>query len=263
MKFLIHAIPHPDAQGLLNALVQLEQQCILWQPERKVLYDILHETKPDFLLTSKQFVQPYFTNALNKYSVKAIVIEDLALEPAADTALFSPREPDTRYRSDLLFIQYNAPSTQPEIINFDCGNFLRYLNSSKYRVKILAPQKIPLPTYLGIPTINEINIFLNSTIICLVDHVTGLYNAAATKTFCLCTFENSLFPHVATVQDLKDSVNHFYTEEKHRKSFIKKAHSYINSGHTYKDRAETLLEWVKTNSSSLTRTDFLQAANHE
>lgn len=254
MKIAIAMLSSTDIQGIYYTLTQgTEHQCVPWDIQHKTIYDFLYEHKPDILITKRNTIQPFFYEALQKYSTKLVILEDINLQPAGNTLAFQPQDPDPLYVSDVLFINIE-PNLDKNF--FKC---LKWLNSSKYIFKSVGIHKLPLPTYLGVPSLDDIKRFLASTKICVIYREQGLYDAACMKTFCISNHLNKLFPDFSNIEEFQQHIDFFYENDTARQMHIDKAYNYIMSNNTYLDRTNEVLQWAQTNESDAVRMDFLES----
>lgn len=254
MKIVIAILPSLDIQGIYHVLSNdKNHQCIPWQVQNKTIYDILYETKPDLLIVKKEIVQPHFHDALDGYSTKLVILEDVNLKPAGNLEVFSPQPPNNTYESDILYI--NLVSQLPREL-LGC---LKWIENEKYSLKIVGTTRLPTPHYLGVPSIDDIKNFLASTKICIIHNKLGLYDAVCMRTFCLCNTPNEMMPHFSNFVEFQTLIKQFIDSSKQRTNWILKAQEYIMNGNTYKDRVQELFEWAKTNESKPVRTDFLES----
>ena len=257
MKILLAFSQQMHIQGLYNGFIELGHECLRWLPEQKSIHDVLFETQPELLVISRYMIQPHYEEVLLKHNIKSVVIEDLDLQPAANTTDFYSVDYDEKYTSDILYIDLPGSSGMIEMLPY-----IKMLFSCGYDVKVFGANNLSIPPYLGSVDIVDTRKLLSSTTICLDHNGSIMYDAASMKTFCLSTKKSDLFPSfynsdlVSHMEECKELVEHFLSQPKLVKKIVKDAHKFIVDGNTYKDRAIQVLEWSKENQSQLVTDAF-------
>lgn len=254
MNLALSMLNRPEINGLYHAFIKLQHTCTPWILQQISLYDFLFLNPTlDLFICTKDIIQPYFYEALQKYpKTKFIILEDIQLLPAANIINI----PETsEKRNQILFLEIY----EPQLYNNDELDYLQYLNNINYSFKIFSIQRLPFNTYLGVvDTIQGYQLLSNTDILISINNHL-IYDAAYRKTFCLSNKPNNLFPYFSNITELKEQIEHYMSNEKHRKSIIKKAYKHIIDDHTYLNRAEQILEWSRINESTSVRKDFLES----
>ena len=235
---------------------------------QKPVFDMLDELKPDlFLCLSEDFNNPILGDALGEYNVDTVVfglgypadkitprllciddqVSDTILEnvtvpyyklkSAANIAQFNNGVIDTKYDSDILYISNCTLRT-------GILNILTELSNSDLKLKICGNQPVPLPEYIGYADCVNISNLLASATIALDFDGNIRMNAASNKTMCISNIDNTIFPSFDD-NDIKDVIEHYLTDSKHRKHQINLAYKFAKEN-TYYHRLidiSMLLNW--------------------
>ena len=251
MKILLAFSQQMHIQGLYNGIIDLGHECLRWIPEQKSIYDVLFEHKPELLIISRYLIQPHYADALKQHNVKSVVVEDLDLQPAANTSEFYRVDYDEKCASDVLYIDLPGSNGLIEMLPY-----IKALFSLGYKIKIFSQNNLSTPSYLGAINIAESRTLISSTKICLDYNGSCIYDCAAMKTFCLSTQENKLFPSFDSISTCEEQIKHFLSQPKLVKKIIKDAYKVVMDGNTYKDRATQILELAKNEQPTLVTDAF-------
>jgi len=255
MKILLAFSKQLSVQGIYNGMTELGHGCQRWMPEGKSIYDTLFEVKPDLFIISKYMIQPHYAEALKEHGVRSVIIEDINLEPAANTSEFYSVEYDEKFSSDILYISLPGDGGMIEMMPY-----LDMLFNIGHKLKVFSLDNLSKPYYAGAISIEESRKLISSTKICLDFNNSIICDAAAMKTFCLSTKENPLYPNFSTIKECKELVEHHLANQKHSNSIVKKANKYILNGNTFVDRCKQILEWAEQNESNLVTDVFKNLA---
>jgi spore maturation protein CgeB len=190
-----------------------------------------------------------------------IVPKIFGFPPAADTNTFFPEEPDPALACDIAFIGGYWP--------YKAQNLDRYIIPlcypvGKYKVRIFGNQHWPVPQYMGfIQDDTARRLFSSATVVPAVhephsneygfDILSRVFNVIACKGFAISDYvasweediftDNELFLYQDPEQYLED-IEHFVNDPGNvvRTEMIEKAHKTVMEKHTYKNRAEDILE---------------------
>ena len=141
---------------------------------------------------------------------------------------------DKNYATDLFYYSHN---TTPDI--------LEYLVEieKQYQLKIIGQHRLPIFSYLGVGTTDDIVKFMKSCKIALVFDLPSLYTYAANKIFCLTNQENDFFPVFSSVDILKEHIDSHLNDKLVLQSdnmVIEEAYDIVVHNHTYFHRTHDI-----------------------
>ena len=248
---------HPEDSvfnGVISALATIEQNTILWMPQHKPAFDMLDEIKPDLLIcTSSDFTQE-LVMALTEYQNINVVVFGLhypasitpkllcvnenvpeqilehikvpfvQIKPAANVAQYNNGIRSDRYAADVFYLSNSLIEHNSTIIPT-----LGCVINNGFKTKICGNTPLPFPQYLGKVGIkNATNLIVSSKIV-LDFNKSIMLDAAFNRAFCLSNVETNLYPSYSSNLDLHTKIVHFLADEKHKQSYIKKAHKYAKN----------------------------------
>ena len=109
---------------------------------------------------------------------------------------------------------------------------LRVLGLSKFRLKVVGTQHIPIPEFLGIIDISRFISFYNGVDICLDFDAKNLLDIAVSNSFCLSNIPNNLYPHYDNSKHMMEKIEHYLREPEERKEVAKHAFDKIMKSDT-------------------------------
>jgi hypothetical protein len=259
-------VGHEDLvyRGIGAAISVVQNDTVVWNPKVKNAMDMFAELKPDILMCVPEDMNEHnLAYALRQYDhTKCLVYEEQSVTcfshsatfretldttvivgPAANVAQYDNAKADPDQESDILYIS-NQPIT-PEIMEI-----LRCCASTPYKMKIVGQYPVPLMSFLG-----QTNVIAESTLMASTKIVIDIDNnikwdCAFNGVFCLSNVPHDNFA-IYEEGNIVEQIDHFITQEKHRKSFIKKTRK-LALENTYFNIVEEI--FTKLACPTLTRT---------
>ena len=255
MKILVQQPTEPIIEGILQTLISIGENVIVWNPTTPA-QDLLDIHKPELTIcyndslkvkpTGKLILVGEHSNNIrpdllcrsaNQHHIDkdaqsrlSYANEVLFLETAANFAYTNmgtdtKDKTDPKYKTDLFYYSQN---TTPEI--------LKYLLDiePKYQLKIIGPHRLPLPSYLGVGDSDDIVKFMRSCKIALAFDSSVLYTYAANNVFCVTNQNTDLFPPISDLEKIAK-----YDVEQIDK-IVDKAYNYVIAHHTYFHRVHNI-----------------------
>ena len=245
MKILVQQPTEPIIEGILQTLISIGENVIVWnpttpaqdlldihQPELTICYNDSLKVKPTgkLVLVGEHTSQLKYdlllceSSAIHQEKSRAKKSDILIIETAANFA-YTNMGTDPKYKTDLFYYSQN---TTPEI--------LKYLLDiePKYQLKIIGPHRLPLPSYLGVGDSDDIVKFMRSCKIALAFDSSVLYTYAANKVFCVTNQNTDLFLPISDLEKIAK-----YDVEQIDK-IVDKAYNYVIAHHTYFHRVHNI-----------------------
>lgn len=249
---------HPEHlifNGIVAALTAIEKDLVSWRPHTKPAFDAFDEMRPELFICLASDITQDVPLPLQQYQTPAIVFNDKPtyfstfdninvkivctngsehpagdpiwhrVQPAANVAQFNNGHHNDKYACDVLYVSNTHLSPEHSAM-------LGKLQNKSYTTRVCGPVRVNLTNYVGNCSIKTLtDMIASSKIVIDIDH-NILYDAAFNNTFCLTNIQNDVFASYNSEEDLVDKIDHFLTEEKHRKAHIKKAKKAVEN-HTY------------------------------
>lgn len=259
MKIIIGENPDPLIIGLAAAWTAMKFDVRIWNPT-KPIYDVIIETKPDYLILSNSHIDAATVQAVKEFKIKVIIFGVNVPEPLKDNIVLTiipdviPQviannisEPKfvlhraanlAQYRgghfvesmkSDIAHLSIYNTKPSEEIFRQMSG----LLPNSPHSLKICGQVRLPCANYVGLISPDEIMNFLSSTKVYIDYDLNFLLECAANKIFTLSNKTNPLFPSFSTDTELVQLIDDFVSNEKARRNVTKKAFKTVISSHTY------------------------------
>lgn len=242
MKILIQNPVEPILEGVAQTLVSIGETIIIWDGKIPI-NDLLDRYSPELTICYSNSIKEQIDSKLifigdynGSLEPDLICIsttntpskpndKHLYIETAANLA-YHTIQYDEDYATDLFYYSHN---TTPEILEY-------LLEIEKnYQLKIIGQHRIPLFSYLGVGTADDIVKFMKSCKIALTFDLPSLYTYAANKIFCVTNQDTDLFPHI----DLLEEIAKYKIEI--IDNYINNAYNYVVSDHTYFHRTHSIL----------------------
>jgi len=175
--------------GLGSALSFIrDMNVIFWQEKNKPIWDMMEEKKPDILIMDSQYITPNVLQAAGEYNTSVVSVGYTALKHDQLLLIYVPSElPEIIVKNmkkespvDIVSLPYMAnialfrkgveqPYLKSDILYFSfnktpVGNIPNlYKLLDDYNVKILGPQYMSIPCYLGSTSYQRLSDALVST----------------------------------------------------------------------------------------------------
>jgi len=247
MNILVQNPTEAILNGITNVLSTLGDTIIIWDNNNIPLNDLLDQYNPDIVFG--------YTQTLPNIDIcpksKLVTIGEPApkttitinqtthtIEPAANP----PHKIvtyDSNYATDIFY--YSENTSSEDLI------YLQYIEQN-YQLKVIGQHRIPLTSYLGAGTTDDINKFMKSCKIALGFTLSSVYDYAINKVFCLTNQKNQILhedSQFATLIELDNRLNFLLSDSTDAKeqiiADINNAYEYVISNHTYFHRTHKIL----------------------
>ena len=282
----------PSKNRILNGLSSALKTCypdkaIVWIPEKKPIFDMAYEVSPEFLFLDEKYINNHAVEALQELKiptilcsmgcseglediVKLILLDDVRcpahveqnlpsgipkyrVKPAANYAKYKHPTPNYKLSCDIGYINQSVnipPYTMQHLSYIE--------HNTTYSFKVMG-QPCPYTGYVGMGSPQDIMSFSASSK-AMVDYDYNLLLENATnRIFTITNVEQEFFPFANTVDELKEHLNKYISEEKLMRKITKQAYKKAIAEDTYFHRLADIgeiidhNEWVNTSTQTLNR----------
>lgn len=258
MKILIQNPIEPMLEGITQVLASIGETLIIWDNKNVPLNDLMDRYHPELMFCYNGSIE-------KKQQAKFVMIDNTGkdFDPNIVDLICTKNEPNNKSNEKYLYVKtaanlayhtiqydqnyatdifYYSQNTTPQILE-------HLLEIEKhYQLKIIGQHRIPIFSYLGVGTADDIVKFMKSCKIALAFDLSSVYTYAANKIFCVTNQENNFYPTFTTPMfsnDVNQCINtylnnKFITDDTY-KSIINHAYEFIVSNHTYFHRTHNIL----------------------
>lgn len=255
--------------GLHTSCILMGIETIIWMPQHKPVFDMMHEQKPDILFIKSSHFHPVIAQAVQEYKVKVVLlgkpVESLPMLPDLwcipdDAVKYSPQDilydcnkmilgkganiaeirngiHTDKWDTDILYLaSENVPNAEPlfNLLHEACHN-------SDYKFRCYGLTYFPLPSYIGTVAVTEWSNLIKSAKVVIDFNASILFDVAANQGFCLSSVESPLYPNFTNLESLKQQLDLYINNEKERRTISKQAYNVVMDGHTYVHRLGAVL----------------------
>tara|TARA_R100000008_G_scaffold47487_2_gene28121 strand:+ start:6523 stop:7389 length:867 start_codon:yes stop_codon:yes gene_type:complete len=271
MKIVLPNLPFPYVQGLASALKTLEDSCdlqvFLWNLE-KPLMDVLDELRPDIILLYQQHIDVtleiaaqdldfnYIALTGTPVQIKKLPIayitdnnyigqfinyqkQTLISQPSANVAQIHNGQHSDKLDSEVCVFNNNVQLSAEHI------KILEWL-AANYHTKILGPQKIDLPQYLGNFTIFERADAIASSKVCIDLGNFDMLDASYLKRApVVLNGTNDLYKNFKSIGQLEEILNNLISNKQDRKKYCNTVYEDILKNKTFYHRVAEIFTIIK------------------
>ena len=256
MKILIQNPIEPMLEGITQVLASIGETLIIWDNKNIPLNDLMDRDRPELMfcysddIKAKQQSKLVLIDRTGKnfdLNIADLICTNnkpnnklndksnhkyLYLETAANLA-YHTIQYDENYATDIFYYSQN---TTPQILE-------HLLEIEKhYQLKIIGQHRIPIFSYLGVGTADDIVKFMKSCKIALAFDLSSVYTYAANKVYCVTDQNTDLFPHIDTLEKAaKNNTKKLIGTIAIVNNYIDNAYNYVISNHTYFHRTHNIL----------------------
>ena len=271
MKIVLPNLPFPYVQGLASALKTLEDSCdlqvFLWNLE-KPLMDVLDELRPDIILLYQQHIDVtleiaaqdldfnYIALTGTPVQIKKLPIayitdnnyigqfinyqkQTLISQPSANVAQIHNGQHSDKLDSEVCVFNNNVQLSAEHI------KILEWI-AANYHTKILGPQKIDLPQYLGNFTIFERADAIASSKVCIDLGNFDMLDASYLKRApVVLNGTNDLYKNFKSIGQLEEILNNLISNKQDRKKYCNTVYEDILKNKTFYHRVAEIFTIIK------------------
>lgn len=260
--------------ALSAVLTAIGEDVLVWDDERKPVFDMLEESKPDFLFLHQHNITEPLIMALEDYpDIKTILygvhlpnfmenappvaiccpaatpdkimsniegVPVMRMDDAANIAQLNGGYYVDKMKSDVLYLS-NLPV---EKRNYIPGCINGILANTELSVKCTGVTPFPSAMFVGRVDIPQMLNFMASTKVAIDFDFDMFYDLVANRVFTITNMAQDLMPTFDTEVEMLELVNRYLNNEKMRRKMTKKAYKAVMDRDTYFHRVGKLADLI-------------------
>ena len=246
--------------GMRDALAACGENVVEWSREQKPTFDMIYESKPKLIFLTQECINQENIEAISAYQIPTVIegawstealqnqIINVVPETMPDQLLQGRRHLKAKTMANLVRYRNGISSAKDDTdvlyithkdvfyeMNLKSSEWLvSLLPRVLHRIKICGNSTVASPYYVGpLKTISEEMGLKKSCKVCIDFGGDTIYDNAANKVFTLSNVDSHLFDNFKTPEEFVEKIDLYVTQDKLRRSKVRKAYKYTISERTY------------------------------